>query len=89
MQDNVRADEKEKKMAEIKNLVMSVIDGAVQKKGTKNDSKLQSDLSAFSEDINKLISSDIKDQSSEVTFCFVLKTTFLKQIFVTRSAYLY
>lgn len=76
-------------MAEIKNLVMSVIDGAVQKKGTKNDSKLQSDLSAFSEDINKLIGSDIKDQSSEVFFCFVLRTTFLQQLFLTHCAYLY
>lgn len=63
-------------MTEMKNLVMSVIDGTVQKKGSKHDSKIQSDLSAFSEDINKLIGSDIKDQSSEVTFCFVLKTTF-------------
>lgn len=69
-------------MAEIKNLVTSVIDGAVQKKGTKNDSKLQSDLSTFSEDINKLIGSDIKDQSSEVTFCFVFRVANMKEFIV-------
>lgn len=60
-------EEREKKISEMKDFVISVIDGAVQKKGSKSDTKMQSDLSSFSEDVKNIVDSDFEKKSSEVT----------------------
>lgn len=62
--DNIRPDEKEKKMSEMKTLIMSIIDSAAQKNSSKSDVKIQSDLSAFSEDVKKIIDSDFEEKFS-------------------------
>ncbi|GBM27087.1 hypothetical protein AVEN_189861-1 [Araneus ventricosus] len=63
--DNIRHEEKERKVAEMKIYVSSVIGNALQKNGPKSDSKVQSDLSAFSQDLQNVVESDLQEELSE------------------------
>ncbi|XP_055945318.1 uncharacterized protein LOC129976012 isoform X2 [Argiope bruennichi] len=63
--DTIRHDEKERKFVEMKTYVSSVIANALQKNGPKSDSKVQSDLSAFSQDLQNVVESDIQEEVAE------------------------
>ncbi|XP_035220791.1 uncharacterized protein LOC118193761 isoform X2 [Stegodyphus dumicola] len=49
----------------MKTFVSSVIDGTLAPKGPKSDIKIQSDLAAFSQDVQNVIDSDFQEQLSE------------------------
>ncbi|KAG8197149.1 hypothetical protein JTE90_011310 [Oedothorax gibbosus] len=63
--ENIRVEERERKFTEMKGFVASVMDSALQTNGLKSDSKVQSDLSVFSRDIENTVESDLQDQLSE------------------------
>ncbi|GFY75812.1 uncharacterized protein TNIN_416702 [Trichonephila inaurata madagascariensis] len=63
--DNIRLGEKEKKTEEMKTFVATVISNALQKNGPKSDVKVQSDLSAFSEDLQNAVGADLQEELAD------------------------
>ncbi|XP_054717994.1 uncharacterized protein LOC129227457 [Uloborus diversus] len=61
--NNVRAEKKQHKMAEMKLLITSIIDNILQKKGVRG-TKLLSDVDSFSQELENLIDEDLEELST-------------------------